>query len=89
MSTSRAHITFPKDILADLDRLIDKRRRSKFIVDAVVKELLIARQRAAFHSAIGKWKDKDHPELKAGTIAWTKKLRRESEVRFQKQIRQR
>ena len=29
------------------------------------------------------WKDEDHPELAAGTDAWVKQLRQESEMRFQ------
>jgi len=45
MSSSRAHITFPKEVRADLDRLVDKRDRSKLVTDAVRKELLLVRQR--------------------------------------------
>jgi metal-responsive CopG/Arc/MetJ family transcriptional regulator len=45
MSASRAHITFPKEVRADLDRLVDKRHRSKFVTDAVRKELLLVHQR--------------------------------------------
>jgi metal-responsive CopG/Arc/MetJ family transcriptional regulator len=89
MSTSRAHITFPKEVRADLDRLVDKRLRSKFVTDAVRKELLLVRQREALRMAASSWKDKDHPELKNGTRAWVKKLRQESEARFKKQFRNR
>ena len=49
--------------------------------------LLIARQKEALRQATGSWKDKDHPELKAGAAAWARKLRRESEARFKKQFR--
>jgi len=38
--------------------------------------------RALLRRVAGSWKDKDHPELKDGTVAWVKKLRRESEARF-------
>jgi metal-responsive CopG/Arc/MetJ family transcriptional regulator len=89
MSTSRAHITFPKEVRADLDRLVDKRHRSKFVTDAVRKELLLVRQREGLRSAAGSWKDKDHSELKTGTRAWVKKLRRESEARFKNQFHNR
>ena len=89
MSTSRAHIAFPKEVRADLDRLVDKRNRSKFVTDAVRKELLLVRQRNALRQAVGGWKDKDHPELKNGSLAWVRKLRRESEVRFKKQFQNR
>jgi Arc/MetJ-type ribon-helix-helix transcriptional regulator len=86
MSTLRTHVTLPKEVLADLDRLVDKRQRSRFIAEAVRKELLLARQKEALRQAVGSWKDKDHPELRGGSGAWVKKLRRESETRFKKQF---
>jgi len=89
MSTTRAHIAFPKEVRADLDRLVDKRNRSKFVTDAVRKELLLVRQRDAVRRAAGTWKDRHHPELKNGTRPWIKKLRHESEARFKKQFRNR
>jgi Arc/MetJ-type ribon-helix-helix transcriptional regulator len=87
MSISRTHITLPEDVRADLDRLVEKRRRSRFITEAVREALLIARQKEALREAAGAWKDKDHPELKRGAAAWVRKLRRESEGRFKKQFR--
>ena len=87
MSTSRTHVTLPKEVLSDLDRLVEKRERSRFIAEAVRNALLIARQKEALRHAVGSWKDKDHPELKAGAAAWVRKLRRESEARFKKQFR--
>jgi len=47
MGTSRTHITLPQEILSDLDLLVAKRNRSRFIADAVRKELLLARQKEA------------------------------------------
>jgi len=85
--TSRTHITLPEEVRADLDRLVEKRNRSRFITDAVRKALLIARQKEALQQAAGAWKDKDHPELKDGSAAWVRKLRQESETRFKKQFR--
>lgn len=85
--TSRTHITLPEEVRADLDRLVEKRNRSRFIADAIRKALLIARQKEALQQAAGSWKDKDHPELKAGSAAWVRKTRRESEARFKKQFR--
>lgn len=87
MSTSRTHITLPNDVLTDLDRLVEKRSRSRFIAEALRNALLIARQKEALRNAAGSWKDKDHPELKEGSAAWVKKLRFESEERFKKQFR--
>jgi hypothetical protein len=87
MSTSRTHITLPEEIRQELDRLVDPRNRSRFITEAIKQALLLARQKQALYLAAGSWKDKDHPELKAGASAWTKKLRHESEFRFKKQFR--
>ena len=47
MSTSRTHTTLPEGIRADLDRLVEKRNRSRFIAEAVRRALLIARQKEA------------------------------------------
>ena len=47
MNTSRTHITLPEEIRADLDRLVEKRNRSRFIAEAVRRALLIARQKEA------------------------------------------
>ena len=87
VATSRTHITLPEEIRVDLDCLVEKRNRSRFIADAVRHALLIARQKQALRKAAGSWKDKDHPELKAGAAKWVKKLRRESELRLKKQFR--
>lgn len=87
MSTSRTHITLPEEVRADLDRLVEKRNRSRFITEAVRKALLLARQKEALQQAAGSWKDADHPELKAGAAAWVSRMRREDEKRFQKQFR--
>ena len=82
--TSRTHITLPEEVRADLDRLVEKRSRSRFITDAIRKALLIARQKEALQQAAGAWKDKDHPELKSGAVHWVKELRKESERRLHK-----
>ena len=86
MASSRTHITLPKEILDELNQLVETRQRSRFIADAVRKELLIARQTKALRQAVGTWKNKDHPEMKDGSSAWVRKLRQESESRFKKQF---
>ena len=66
MSTFRTYITLPEEVRADLDRLVEKRSRSRFIAEAVRKALLIARQKEALEQAAGSWKDKDHPDPRHG-----------------------
>src|SRR5260370_34254832 len=86
MSTSRTHITLPEEVRADLDRLVEKRNRSRFIAEAVRKALLIARQKEALRLAAGAWKDKDHPELKAGAAGGVREPRPESVAGFEEQL---
>ena len=51
------------------------------VADAIDK--LVGSQRDALRKAIGAWKDEDHPELRDGTAAWVRRIRAESEERFQ------
>jgi len=56
------------------------------ISQATKRELMRRRQIEALRAAAGAWRDKDHPELKHGSARWVRKLRQESEKRFQKAI---
>jgi hypothetical protein len=55
-----------------------------FQAQAAEEKLMHIRQLKALESAAGAWKDKDHPELKQGAAKWVRKLRQETERRFQK-----
>jgi hypothetical protein len=41
-------------------------------------------QMKALEAVAEAWKDKDHPELKQGAAKWVRKIRQETERRFQK-----
>jgi hypothetical protein len=79
----RAHVVLPVDLVADIDKLVGKRGRSAFLTEVARREVMIRRQREALRDAAGAWKDEDHPELKDGAEAWVRKIRAESEARFQ------
>ena len=87
MSIRRTHVVIPEQLVADIDQVVGKRRRSQFLVQAATRELMRQRQLAAISQAAGAWKDEDHPELKAGSAAFVKRLRQESERRLKKQFR--
>ncbi len=57
-------ILFPEDILKLLDARVPQRKRSAFIVDAVVEKLALEEQVAAIEESAGAWRDDDHPELR-------------------------
>jgi len=64
--------------------LVGHRQRSSFIAQAAQRELLRMRQHEGLLSTAGAWKDKDHPELKAGSAQWVRNMRQESEGRLKK-----
>jgi metal-responsive CopG/Arc/MetJ family transcriptional regulator len=84
MSTRRTHIVIPEPLVSEIDRLVGKRGRSGFLIQAAEKELRRLRQIQALEGAGGVWKDKEHPELREGAAKWVKALRRESDRRLEK-----
>lgn len=82
---TKAHLIFPEDLLESIDKLVGKRKRSKFVVEATRKELKRIQLLQALKEAAGAWKDEDHPELKEkGTYQWVREQRREENERFNK-----
>ncbi len=73
----RTHVVMPRELVAQIDALVGKRSRSRFLVDAASQELRRLRQLKALKQAAGAWKTKDHPELKAGAASWVRELRSE------------
>jgi hypothetical protein len=45
-----------------------------------------ARQREALEASAGAWKEKDHPELSQGGVAYVAKIRTERDIRFESVI---
>ena len=87
MPNKRTHIVIPEDLVAAIDTIAGKRGRSKFLVESAWREVRRLQQLRALEQAVGAWKIKDHPELKGGSAAWVRKLRRESEKRFRRVAR--
>jgi hypothetical protein len=83
VTKNKAHLVFPEDLLQAIDKLVGKRGRSKFVVEATRKELKRIRLQEALEKTAGAWKDEDHPEIKEkGTYRWVRDLREEAEERF-------
>lgn len=83
MNTKRTHIVIPEHLVIQIDRIVGKRGRSQFLAQAAEKELMRLGQLRAIEAAAGCWKDRHHPELKAGASKWVEKLRLQDEKRFQ------
>lgn len=84
MRSKRTHIVIPGQLAAQIDRLIGKRGRSRFLAQAAEKELMRLRQIEALKAAVGAWADENHPELRRGAAAWVSKVRREDEKRHRR-----
>ncbi len=87
MAGKRTHVVLPDALVAEIDAIVGKRGRSRFLADIASREVRRLRTLRALERAAGSWKDKDHPELKGGAARWVKKLRRESEARFKRLFR--
>jgi len=89
MSTKRAHVVLPEDLVAEIDKIAGARGRSAFLSELAQREIKRRRLAQFFKRKEPAWKDADHPELKDGAAAWVRKLRQETEARFQRIQRQR
>ena len=84
MVQKRAHVFLPEALLSDIDQLFGKGKRSAFLTEVVEREVRRQKLLRALDEAAGCWKDEDHPELKQGSAAYVKELRRGSDTRLPK-----
>ncbi len=84
MNTKRTHVVIPERLVKEIDILVGNRQRSSSLPQAAERELMRLRQLRALDAAAGAWRDSDHPELAGGSASCVRKLRRESERRFQR-----
>ena len=80
MTTRRAHIFLPEDLLREIDALVGPRGRSAFLVETARSEVRRQKLLRFLESPLG-WNDEEHPELAEGAATWVRKLRAESDVR--------
>jgi hypothetical protein len=89
MSVKRAHVVLPEDLVNQIDRIVGSRGRSAFLADLARREIKRRRLLEILKTEEPIWKDEDHPELKDGAAEWVRKMRAESEARFESIQRQR
>ena len=66
----------PEEVIEELRRSVGKREQSYFVEATLQKELKRLKLERALEGSFGAWKDKDHPELGAGTERFVRALRR-------------
>ena len=81
MTTKRAHVLLPEELLREIDALVGPRGRSSFLVETARLEVRRQKLLRFLEARDPAWKNKDHPELSGGAAGWVRKLRAESESR--------
>ena len=82
MATRRAHVVLPDDLVSEIDKIVGARGRSAFLAELARREIKRRNLLAMFQRNEPIWKDEDHPELKDGASEWVRRMRSESEARF-------
>ncbi len=78
MSTAlkQANFQIPEDLLNQLRETVGKGEMSRFVSEALKRELQRLRQLAAIDETFGAWKDMEHPELTAGVDHFVRNVRK-------------
>jgi hypothetical protein len=80
VAAKQANFVIPEDILEDLRKHVSRRQQSRFVAEALRKELKRIRLETALEESFGAWKEKDHPELTDGTDNFVRKSRKSSRL---------
>jgi hypothetical protein len=75
----RAHVLLPEDLAREIDAIAGRRGRSAFLVKTAEEEVRRRKLLAFLESKEPAWRDEDHPELRHGSAAWVRKLRKQSD----------
>jgi hypothetical protein len=72
--TMRTHIVIPKDLVSTIDRLVGKRARSRFLVEAAEEKLARARRAKILLGAAGALANDAIPEWE-NSAEWVRRSR--------------
>ncbi len=75
-TTRQANFLLPGDLLEELRRTVSKRQQSKVVAEALRKEIKRLQLKEALQRSFGAWSKNEHPELKDGTEAFIRTLRK-------------
>jgi Arc/MetJ family transcription regulator len=85
----RTHIVVPEELIAEVDRVAGKRKRSRFVEEAVREKLARTALDAALAETAGIVSPTDYPEWETPekVSAWVQAGRQEDEARLQRKLR--
>lgn len=76
----QANFVIPEDILEDLRKHVARRQQSRFVAEALRKELKKLRLESALEKSFGAWEDNRHPELTGGTEEFVRETRKSTRL---------
>jgi hypothetical protein len=74
----QANFQLPEELLDELRATVGKREQSKFVSDALRRELQRLRQLKAVDASFGSWQSVKHPELASGVDRFVRSVRKSS-----------
>ncbi len=82
----RTHVMFPDELVKDVDRLVGRRKRSRFVTDAVREKLRRERLLSALGETAGIISAEEYPEWATTekVAAWVRKSRHEDMQRLER-----
>ena len=80
-ATRQANFLLPEELLEELKANVSSRQQSRFVAEALKKELQRVRLAKALETSFGAWKESDHPELAKGAEAFVRKLRKSTRAK--------
>ncbi|MBM3924994.1 MAG: hypothetical protein FJ320_03260 [SAR202 cluster bacterium] len=85
----RTHLILPDDLVKQVDATVGKRKRSRFVEEAVREKLRREALLAALSATAGMLSAEDHPQWAASkqAAAWVRESRRRDEYRSEKPTR--
>jgi hypothetical protein len=87
-ATVRTHIVVPEDLVSSIDRLVGKRARSRFFVEAAEEKLARERRARIFKAAAGDLADVPIPgwDSSEAGAAWVRRSRARDRERLERLI---
>ncbi len=84
----RAHLVLPEQLLEAVDRIAGKRKRSRFVEEAVREKLAREELAAAMRECVGIIDLAEYPDWKTpeGVSEWVKRLRGQDKLRVGRKI---
>lgn len=86
---TRAHIVLPEELLEAVDRVVGKRKRSRFVEAAIREKLSREALSAALRESAGSIDLSDYPEWKTpeGVSAWVRSGRGGDDARLARKLK--